>query len=350
MAQSFVRVPPDSTGKLVDTWLTAGGQHRQVIVIGDHTTDANIVGISSRLKLPVELEELLDYDTGGGTRNVSLVGLALPASGGPVAGGTSTNPLRTDPTGTTTQPVSGTVTANAGTNLNTSLLALEAGGNLATLAGIVASARAAVNAIVGQAGITGGAGAVAANTPRTTLASDDPAVVALQILDNFISGSRGLVTEDNSAAIKTAVEILDNIVAGSEAQVDVITQPARVATTDSITAKLATDKLQNGLTELTPKFAVIAASASGDNTLVSAVGGKKLRVLNYVLMSNGTVNAKFQSSTAGDITGLLYLVANTGASSSFNPVGHFETVSGEALELNLSGAIAVGGHLSYVEV
>ena len=34
-----------------------------------------------------------------------------------------------------TQPVSGTVTANAGTNLNTSALALEAGGNLATLAG-----------------------------------------------------------------------------------------------------------------------------------------------------------------------------------------------------------------------
>ena len=36
----------------------------------------------------------------------------------------------------TTQPVSGTVTANAGTNLNTSALALETGGNLATIAGI----------------------------------------------------------------------------------------------------------------------------------------------------------------------------------------------------------------------
>jgi hypothetical protein len=34
-------------------------------------------------------------------------------------------------------PVSGTVTANAGSNLNTSLLALEAGGNLATIAGAV---------------------------------------------------------------------------------------------------------------------------------------------------------------------------------------------------------------------
>jgi hypothetical protein len=56
-----------------------------------------------------------DYDTGAGTVTEAMIGLALPASGGPVAGGTATNPVRTDPTGSTTQPVSGTVTANAGT-------------------------------------------------------------------------------------------------------------------------------------------------------------------------------------------------------------------------------------------
>lgn len=48
----------------------------------------------------------IDYDTGGGTQNIPMVGMALPASGGSVAGGTSTNPIRVDPTGTTTQPVS----------------------------------------------------------------------------------------------------------------------------------------------------------------------------------------------------------------------------------------------------
>jgi hypothetical protein len=56
-----------------------------------------------------------DYDTGAGTDTVTQFGIALPASGGAVQGGTATNPIRTDPTGTTTQPVSGTVTANAGT-------------------------------------------------------------------------------------------------------------------------------------------------------------------------------------------------------------------------------------------
>jgi hypothetical protein len=59
-----------------------------------------------------------DYDTGAGTQTMTMFGLALPASGGAVSGGTSSNPLRTDPTGVTTQPISGTVTANQGGTWN----------------------------------------------------------------------------------------------------------------------------------------------------------------------------------------------------------------------------------------
>jgi hypothetical protein len=61
----------------------------------------------------VETEVQGDYDTSGGTQNLSMIGLALPASGGPVPGGTATNPLRVDPTGTTTQPVAGDVAHDA---------------------------------------------------------------------------------------------------------------------------------------------------------------------------------------------------------------------------------------------
>lgn len=50
--------------------------------------------------------DTLDYDTGAGTKAQSIIGIALPGSGGAVAGGTSTNPVRVDPTGSTTQPVS----------------------------------------------------------------------------------------------------------------------------------------------------------------------------------------------------------------------------------------------------
>jgi hypothetical protein len=38
---------------------------------------------------------------------------------------------------------------------------------------------------------------------------------AVEIVDNFISGARGLVTEDNSADILTALQTIDNFISGS---------------------------------------------------------------------------------------------------------------------------------------
>lgn len=46
-----------------------------------------------------------------GTENVVAFAIALPKSGGAVVGGTAADPVRVDPTGATTQPVSGTVTS-----------------------------------------------------------------------------------------------------------------------------------------------------------------------------------------------------------------------------------------------
>lgn len=66
------------------------------------------VNVGASITLPVKTEAQIDYDTGAGTQSLSVIGLALPASGGAVAGGTATNPLRIDPTGTTAQPVTGT--------------------------------------------------------------------------------------------------------------------------------------------------------------------------------------------------------------------------------------------------
>ncbi len=70
-----------------------------------------------------------DYDTGGGTVNQVMFGLALPGSGGPVAGGTNTNPVRIDPTGSTAQPV----TDNGGSlTIDNSTLSVVGGGAEAT--------------------------------------------------------------------------------------------------------------------------------------------------------------------------------------------------------------------------
>lgn len=102
---------------------------------------------------------------------------------------------------------------------------------------------------------------------------------------------------------------------------------------------------------VTPKYAAIAASSSGNNTLIAAVTSKKIRVLALSMIANGTVNVKFQTGAGGtDLTGLYYLLANTGAVLPFNPAGWFETASAALLNANLSAAIAVGGSITYIEV
>lgn len=112
------------------------------------------------------------------------------------------------------------------------------------------------------------------------------------------------------------------------------------------------NELRIGGAAVTVKFAAISASSSGDNTLLAAVTSKKIRVLSYSLMAAGAVNARFQTAVAGAyLTGLKYFAAaGAGIVAPYNPKGWFETVAGDLLNLELSGAVAVGGEFSYIEV
>ena len=226
-----------------------------------------------------------------------------------------------------TQPVSGTVTANAGTNLNTSALALESGGNLATLAGAVSSAKVQENlAAIAGTTVDTNSGTKSAGTQRVVLATDQPA------LTNALKVDPSGVTSPVSLASLPALAAGTNLI-GTAAS------PSETST------------VYNGTTALTPKFAKISTSSSGASQVVAAVTSKKIRVLRLSLIANAAVNVKFQSHvTPTDLTGLYYLGANGGWVEPFCAVGLFETVAGEALDINLSGAVAVGGCLTYVEV
>lgn len=164
----------------------------------------------------------------------------------------------------------------------------------------------------------------------------------------------GFATETTLGAIQTAVQLLDNAVAGNELQVDVLTLPALAAGTNLIgraSASLETNTLYDGTTALTPKFAIIDAATSGNNTLVAAVVSKKVRVLSLMLVASGTVNVRFESGADGTaLSGQMQLTAQTGFSLPFSPVGWFETGSNTLLNLELSGAVSVDGMLTYVEV
>jgi len=82
------------------------------------TNDAAIPGFSTLIAgsdgTNLRSLRVFDLDSGGGTQWILGVGLRKSAGGGSVEFGTASDPIRTDPTGTTTQPVSGTVTANQG--------------------------------------------------------------------------------------------------------------------------------------------------------------------------------------------------------------------------------------------
>jgi hypothetical protein len=132
---------------------------------------------------------------------------------------------------------------------------------------------------------------------------------------------------------------------------NVVTPGALDSATSSIAARLATDAIIAAGVALTPKFAVIDHATSGDNEIVAAVALKKIRVLSAFMISAGTVNARFESAAGGTAkTGQMNLIANSGFVLPFSPIGWFETVAGEALNLELSGAVSVDGCLTYIEV
>jgi hypothetical protein len=128
-----------------------------------------------------------------------------------------------------------------------------------------------------------------------------------------------------------------------------------VATVIAVSAPLPVQNTQESNqmtasgTVVTPKFASISVAASGDNSVVAAVSSKKIRVLSYVLVADAAVAVKWRNGTT-DISGAMSFAANGGAAPGYCPVGFFETSATAALQLNLSAAVGVRGHLTYIEV
>lgn len=101
------------------------------------------------------------------------------------------------------------------------------------------------------------------------------------------------------------------------------------------------------------KFAAISvAAAQTDSVLVTAVIGKKIRVISYFFTVGATGTVLIESGTTTALSGTMDFGANGAASfagSADAPA--FETVAGENLVMTTVGAGAnVEGHLCYVEI
>lgn len=100
------------------------------------------------------------------------------------------------------------------------------------------------------------------------------------------------------------------------------------------------------------QHAAVAAASSGDNTLVAAVAGAKIRVLALALVGAGAVNARLESNAGGTaLTGVMALAAaGDSIVLPFNPAGWCETTAGQLLNLELSAAVSVAGVITYTTV
>lgn len=96
--------------------------------IGVKDSSGNLLGVAATN---------LDFDTGAGTVAQTIYGIALPANGGPVAGGTTTNPLAVTGSGTAGTAAAGVVTVQGIASMTKLLVTPDANSavNVAQIAG-----------------------------------------------------------------------------------------------------------------------------------------------------------------------------------------------------------------------
>lgn len=165
--------------------------------------------------------------------------------------------------------------------------------------------------------------------------------------DNYVtnvgSGGSTFASDDISSVQHPRVKV--------EWGADGVANDASVAAPMPVQASIESSQMTIGGATVTPKFAIIDAASSGDNTLVASVSSKKIRVLAAFMVAAGSVNVRFESGAGGTaLTGQMNLVVNTGFVLPFNPAGWFETAATTLLNLELSAAISVDGALVYIEV
>ena len=179
---------------------------------------------------------------------------------------------------------------------------------------------------------------------------DGSALTALQLIDDTVFSDDAAFTVGTSKVNATGF-LADETATDSVDEGDIGAARMTLDRKVQVSAELEGNSYRSSGSSLTPKFARINGSTSGDNTLVAAVASKKIRVLSLSIIAAGTVTVNFQTAVAGAyLAGPYPLIANTGMVLPFSPYGHFETVAGDLLNMELNAAIAVGGQLVYVEV
>jgi hypothetical protein len=181
---------PGAAGSTLRTDELGTGQHVQYVKLMDGTADGtDVAHIDGTLGLAVDVTDRAARDLGK---------VDIASIDGPINGGTEAAALRVTIANDSTGLVSVDDNAGSLTIDNADITLCKTA--LELLDNSVDGNYLNVNANIAGTDFVGGAGAVAAGVQRTTLASDDPAVTALQLIDNAISGAGFNITQIGSAA------------------------------------------------------------------------------------------------------------------------------------------------------
>lgn len=189
--------------------------------------------------------------------------------------------------------IAGTVTANAGTNLNTSALALESGGNLATLAGAVSSAKVQSNTaqIAGTTTDTN-SGNKSAGTQRIVIATDQPQLTnALKVDGSAVTQPvSGAVTVSGTATVSGTVTALTAGCAG-QTEANTTTTPINLTGSGRIITGVSAQKVRicalNLVSATAQNIALVEGTGSTCGTSTAGMAGGATAATGWNLAANG---------------------------------------------------------------
>lgn len=242
---------------------------------------------------------------------------------------------------------------------------------LTAMNGYVDGLEAAITTLTGhQDGVEGLIGTT--NTTLTTLAGYVDALetliaatnTALSTLGGYQDGVETLIgsTNTNLTTLAGHVDGLEALVTALNGYIDGL-EALTTAMSAKLPATLGQKTMANSLavtmaSDQPPFIPTVAqmtrvainAASSGDNTIVSATPGQTIRVHRLDWTANGAVNFKWKDGAASDFHPARPIVGPGGGQwLNYDGEPHYVTTAGNALILNLSGAVQCSGDLYYTK-
>lgn len=307
----------------------------------------------------MQLPRVYDTDSGGGTQYTMGVNLRIAGSGGSVEGGTSANPIRVDPTGTTTQPVSaaslplpaGAATSANQTTGNSSLSSIDTK-TPALVSGRVPVDPSGVTSPISAASLplpTGAATAANQSTGNTSLSNID---------GDMGAAADSACGSDNGSCSLIALVKRNN--QNQTTQTAAINSDPNYTTTDGGASAARGIKIlgKGGANDVAPSVTTntvpVNMSTATTTQHVALSGSTLIRITAMLLIAGGTTNVTLQYGTGTNcgtgttaLTGPLPLIANAGFSLGNGFGAALVVPSGQALCITNSAGVQVSGFISY---